>query len=87
MSDIALAPGSSGCRTYTFDLPYHVPGFGIGFAISRLKRMGVWEKLPQPLRQKTKTARGSWSGVKITKRDLDAIPDDVWAKIASELKL
>ena len=95
MSDIALTlgssagrtPASSAGRTYNIDLPYHVPGFGVGFGISKLKQIGVWDKLPQALRRKTKEAKGTWAGLKLTRKDLDSIPDDVWMTIASELRL
>jgi hypothetical protein len=33
-----------------------------GFAISKLKRIGVWEKMPPALKHKAKEARGAWTG-------------------------
>src|SRR5262249_7341164 len=72
-------------RFYDLDLPYSVPCFGVGIAISKFKQIGVWPKLPHALKEKAKEAKGSWSGLKITQRDLDSIPDDAWETIAVEL--
>jgi hypothetical protein len=72
-------------RFYDFALPYHVPWFCVGMAVSKFKQLGVWRKLPHALKEKTKQAQGSWSGLKITQKDLDAIPDDAWETIAVEL--
>jgi tellurite resistance-related uncharacterized protein len=72
-------------RLYDVELPYRVPCFGVGIAISKFKQIGVWHKLPQALKEKTKDAKGSWSGLKITQKDLDSIPDDAWETIAVEL--
>ena len=55
-------------RFYDFELPYHVPWFCVGMAVSKFKQIGVWHKLPHALKEKTKRAQGSWSGVKITRR-------------------
>jgi hypothetical protein len=71
-------------RIYELELPYRVPGFGVGFAISKFKQIGVWERIPAPLRTKAKEAKGSWSGLKLTQKDLDSIPDDAWRTIAVE---
>src|SRR5262245_66670841 len=72
-------------RFYDLDLPYSVPCFGVGIAISKFKQIGVWPKLPHALKEKAKEAKGSWSGLKITQRDLDSIPDDAWETRAVEL--
>jgi hypothetical protein len=69
-------------RLYDVELPYRVPCFGVGIAISKFKQIGVWHKLPHALKEKAKDAKGSWSGLKITQKDLDSIPDDVWETIA-----
>jgi hypothetical protein len=87
MSDMALAHGGETRRTYAFDLPYYIPVFGIGFAIGRLKKLGAWERLPRPLKVRIKGARSSWSGLKITRKDLDSIPDEVWTVIAADIDL
>ena len=42
-----------------------------GRAISKFKKIGVWRKLPPALRAKARDARGTWSGMKLTQRDLD----------------
>jgi hypothetical protein len=72
-------------RLYDVELPYRVPCFGVGIAISKFKQIGVWHKLPYALKEKAKDAKGSWSGLKITQKDLDSIPDDAWETIAVEL--
>jgi hypothetical protein len=87
MSDMALAPCGDTRRSYSFTLPYHIPVFGVGFAISRLKKLGAWERLPRPLKLRIKGARNSWSGLKITRKDLDSIPDEVWTVIAADIDL
>lgn len=72
-------------RVYDVELPYHVSGFVVGFAISKFKQIGVWDKFPHTLKDKAKAANGSWSGLKITQKDLDSIPDDAWEKVAKAL--
>jgi hypothetical protein len=87
MSDIALAPSSSTGRIYGFDLPVKVPFLAIGLVVSKFKQIGVWDKMPAPIKQKTKKAKASWSGVTITKTDLDSLPEEVWLTMARELRL
>src|SRR5262245_42065482 len=72
-------------RLYDLALPYRIPFFGVGIAISKFKQIGVWHKLPHTLKEKAKEAKGTWSGLKITQRDLDSVPDDAWETIAVEL--
>jgi hypothetical protein len=74
-------------RIYHFAMPFHIPGLWLGMAIAKVKQLGVWEKLPQEMRRKAKAAKASWSGLAITKTDLDAIPDEDWEAIAATLKL
>ena len=74
-------------RLYDVELPYRVPCFGVGIAINKFKQIGVWHKLPYELKEKARDAKGSWSGLKITQKDLDSIPDDVWKTIAVELDI
>jgi hypothetical protein len=74
-------------RVYDLDLPLHIPGFGVGFAISKFKQIGAWSKLPPALRAKAKDARGTWSGLKLTQKDLDSVPDDAWDIIARALSV
>ena len=45
MSQVTFAANSR-YRVYDLDLPLHIPCFGVGFAISKFKKMGVWSKLP-----------------------------------------
>jgi hypothetical protein len=71
-------------RVYDLELPYRIPGFGVGFAIRKFKQIGVWDKLPAALRNKACEAKGSWSGLKLTRKDLDSVPDDAWRMIATE---
>src|SRR5262245_27229417 len=35
-------------------LPYRVPCFGVGIAITKFKQIGVWHKLPHTLKEKAK---------------------------------
>ena len=84
MPYVAFETQSRTCRIYDLDLPYRIPGFGVGFAISKFKQIGVWDKLPAALRNKAREARGSWSGLKLTQKDLDSVPDDAWRTIATE---
>ena len=83
----AFGAHSGAYRLYDVELPYHVPGLGVGIAISKFKQIGVWDKFPPFLRDKAKAAKGSWSGLKITQKDLDSIPDDAWERIAVELRV
>jgi hypothetical protein len=87
MSDIALAPPGNAGRIYAFDLPVHVPFLAIGLVISKFKQIGVWDRMPPSIKHKTKEAKRSWSGVTITKKDLDSLPEDVWLTLARELRL
>src|SRR5258708_6218807 len=87
MSDLAPAPLSSTRPVYAFDLPHHIPFFAIGMLIRKFKQIGIWDRMPQPIKQKTKAAKSSWSGVTITKKDVDSLPDDVWLKMAREFRL
>jgi hypothetical protein len=74
-------------RVYDLDLPHRIPGFAVGFAISKFKQIGVWGKLPVTLKSKAREARGSWTGLKLSQKDLDSIPDDAWETIAEELSV
>jgi hypothetical protein len=71
-------------RVYDLELPYRIPGFGVGFAIRKFKEIGVWDRLPAALKSKARDAKGSWSGLKLTRKDLDSVPDDAWRTIAAE---
>ena len=85
MAQVAFGAHSRAYRLYDVELPYRVPGFGVGVAISKFKQIGVWDKFPHALKDKAKAAKGSWTGLKITQKDLDSIPDDAWETIAAEL--
>jgi hypothetical protein len=87
MSHVDFGTHSRPYRVYSIELPHRIPGFGVGFAISKFKRIGVWDKLPPALQEKTKAAKGSWTGLKLTQEDLDSIPDDAWQTIAAELSV
>ena len=52
--------------------------------VRKFKKIGVWRKLPPALRAKARDARGTWSGMKLTQRDLDSVSDDVWEIVATE---
>lgn len=87
MSHVTFAVHSRAYRLYDIELPFHVPGFGVGIAISKFKQIGVWSKLPPALKDKAKAARGTWGGMKLTQKDLDSIPDDAWVTIATEFSV
>jgi len=87
MNESAFNSGCTAPRSYNFQLPVHVPCFGIGMVIATLKRNGVWGDLPPALRKKTVQASTGWSGLKVTKEDLDSIPDETWNALASALRL
>jgi hypothetical protein len=87
MSHVTFAAHSR-YRVYDLDLPHRIPGFAVGFAISKFKQLGVWSKLPPALRAKAKDARGVWGGgLKLTQKDLDSVPDDAWETIARALSV
>jgi hypothetical protein len=87
MSHVTIVAHSRAYRLYDVDLPLRVPGFAVGFAISRFKQIGVWQKLPPALKDKAKEARGTWTGLKLTQKDLDSVPDDAWEMIAKALSV
>jgi hypothetical protein len=74
-------------RVYDLDLPHRIPGFAVGLAIRKFKQIGVWGKLPVTLKSKAREARESWTGLKLSQKDLDSIPDDAWQTIAEELSV
>src|SRR5262245_37656535 len=74
-------------RLYDLDLPHRIPGIAVGFAISKFKQIGVWNKLPPALKDKARAARGAWGGLKLTQKDLDSVPDDAWETIAKALNV
>ena len=87
MADVSFAPCTSSSRIYDFELPLRFPGFSIGMAISQMKQLGVWDEIPGALRRKIKQAKGLWSVLRITRADLNSIPDHAWGKIAKHLGL
>jgi hypothetical protein len=88
MSHVIFAAAHSRYRLYDLDLPLRIPGFAVGFAISKFMQIGVWEKMPPALKHKAKEARGTWTGcLKLTQKDLDSVPDDAWETIAKELSV
>jgi hypothetical protein len=87
MTDVMLAPRTKGRRIYNFTLPARVPGFGIGIAIKTAKSRGIWDQFPEELRRRLTKAKGTWLGYAFTKADLDSISDDLWERLASEMRL
>lgn len=87
MSHVIVVAQSRVYRLYDLELPYHVPGFAVGIAISKFKQIGVWDKLPHALKDKARAAKGTWGGMKLTQKDLDSVPDDAWETIATELRV
>ena len=55
MSHVTFAAPSR-YQIYDLDLPHRIPGFAVGFAITKFKQIGVWSKLPPALRAKAKDA-------------------------------
>ena len=87
MSHVTFAAHSR-YRIYDLELPHRIPGFAVGFAITKFKQLGVWSELPPALRAKAKDARGAWGGcLKLTQKDLDSVPDDAWETIAKALSV
>jgi hypothetical protein len=76
----AAAPAA---RDYGPDMPGYfgkpIPVLYRGAVEGRIKQAGVWDKLPPALREKIQDGRG------FTKKDIDDLPDAVWAKIAPEV--
>jgi hypothetical protein len=87
MTDVTVALRSDTNRIYKFRHPLYIPFFAIGATRDKMKRAGVWEKLPQALRQKARAAQDGWGAMVITRKDMDAIPDDVWARLARAFDL
>jgi hypothetical protein len=72
-------------RLYDVELPYRVPCFGVGIAINKFKQIGVWHKLPYELKEKARDAKGSWSGLKITQKDLEGTSKNSSRQVAANL--
>jgi hypothetical protein len=87
MSHVTVVAQSRVYRLYDLELPYRVPGFAVGIAIGKFKEIGVWDKLPHALKDKAKAAKGTWTGMKLTQKDLDSVPDDVWETIATQFRV
>jgi hypothetical protein len=87
MTDVAISATIRSKRIYHFETPYHIPRFFVGLAIRNLKQLGVWEKLPPPVRKRAKAAHASWSSFTITEKDLDSVPDHDWKFIAAKMRL
>lgn len=68
-------------------LPYEVPGIAKGMMVDQIKKAGVWDDLPKPLQERIEKEATSWSPLKVTKADLDAVPDKAWKKVAPMLGL
>ena len=86
MTDVTAS--RSDCqRIYKFRQPLYIPFFAIGATRNKMKRAGVWEKLPHSIRHKARAAQDGWRTMVITRKDLDAIPDDVWARLAAAFDL
>ena len=67
MSHVTFAAPSR-YQIYDLDLPHRIPGFAVGFAITKFKQIGVWSKLPPALQAKAKDARVWGGGLKLTRR-------------------
>ncbi len=72
-------------RKYNFDLPYTIPYFYVGPGISQLQAEGVYDKVPESIRERLENAQ--WGGVEITEDDCNEIDDVTWTAIAEKLGL
>ena len=86
MSHVTFAAPSR-YRIYDLDLPHRIPGFAVGFAITKFKQIGVWSK-PAGAAGQGQGRQGVWGGgLKLTQKDLDSVPDDAWETIARALSV
>ncbi len=82
-AEAAPAPRDYGGLT----LPYEVPGIAKGMMVDQIKKAGVWDDLPKPLQERITREAATWSPLKVTKEDLDSVPDKAWRKVAPMLGL
>ena len=69
-------------RQYNFPLPYEIHTFYVSTGIDRLKELGLFDKLPEPLQQRFQYASEHWLPVVMTKEDCDSIDLITWGAIA-----
>ena len=75
-------------RVYQFQLPYQISGIQDSVGIGDLQDAGLWDNVPPAVQTKLNDGAGWFSGgCEVTKADLDELPDDVWAFIATKLGL
>jgi hypothetical protein len=74
-------------RKYHFKLPYEVSGWAAAIAVTHLQQRELFYQLPRSLQDRLTYAAETWKTIKVTKEDLDELPDDLWARIAQELQL
>ena len=74
-------------RNYHFPLPYEIPASYIKMGLNRFKKDGTFQRLPPYLQAKLQKAYDNWWGLRVHKRDLDAIDDVTWTHLAAKLKL
>lgn len=68
-------------RTYRIELPYTIPSWMLGFAITRINRANLWTSLSHDLATKVNHAAKNGTDLIVTKDDLDALSDETWAAL------
>ncbi|HEY1363943.1 MAG TPA: hypothetical protein VGF60_17015 [Xanthobacteraceae bacterium] len=82
MTDSSVASSGKGRRVYKFPHPIRIPFFALGLVREKLKEVGIWDDMPQPLHRKFKAAQASWGGMIFDRADMDSIPDHLWIRLA-----
>jgi len=74
-------------RSYNFPLPHTIEGWKLRMGLARYKSDPLYARIPHNLRAALEQGEAEGRDVQVRKRDLDALPDDVWASIKSRLGL
>ncbi len=72
-------------RTYRIALPYTIPSWMVGLAITRINGANLWTSLSQDLAAKVNDAAKNRTALILTRDDLDALSDKTWAAIDAML--
>jgi len=68
-------------RDYDFNLPIHISYFQATMVPALLKSKGIWEDIPDSLQDKIYNT--PWSGLDITREDLDCLDNRTYYKLLS----
>ena len=74
-------------RIYLFDLPHSIVASYIQLGLPRFKKNGMFQRLPPYLQKKLQKAADNWWGLRVHRKDLDAIDDRTWTELANALGL